>query len=149
QAGQWRKNRAGRSRPQIGPSEACHRCVRRASAPHPAAPAMSAPAAPAALCRVMATPLVLMDWVRMDRASWDHKIAHNLGGPCAKSTLQVVLQRTKRPVRGGAMTPTVQLRRQEADASGADILLILTALGSLLAIVATGLSHDPLFRFQG
>ncbi|MGZ3313113.1 MAG: cytochrome-c oxidase, cbb3-type subunit I [Caulobacteraceae bacterium] len=46
------------------------------------------------------------------------------------------------------MTSTVQIRRQE-DASGADLLLILTALGSLVAIVATGLSSDPLFRFQG
>ena len=44
---------------------------------------------------------------------------------------------------------TIALRRPEADVAGADILLILTAVGSLLAIVATGLSPDPLFRFQG
>ena len=44
---------------------------------------------------------------------------------------------------------TIALRRPQADVAGADILLILTAVGSLLAIVATGLSADPLFQFQG
>src|SRR4051812_22276661 len=48
---------------------------------------------------------------------------------------------------------TVQIRSTSSpagtSASGADLLLVLTAMGSLLAIVATGLSPDPLFRFQG
>ena len=48
---------------------------------------------------------------------------------------------------------TLQIRRAGpapgAGASGADLLLIFTTVGSLIAIVATALSPDPLFRFQG
>ena len=38
---------------------------------------------------------------------------------------------------------------QEGGASGADVLMLLTVIGALVAIVATGLSPDPLFRLQG
>jgi len=38
---------------------------------------------------------------------------------------------------------------QEPSASGADFLLVFTVIGALVAIVATGLSSDPLFRLQG
>jgi cytochrome c oxidase cbb3-type subunit 1 len=48
---------------------------------------------------------------------------------------------------------TVQISRPAStsggNVSGADTLLILTVLGSFVAIIATGLSPDPLFRFQG
>jgi cytochrome c oxidase cbb3-type subunit 1 len=44
---------------------------------------------------------------------------------------------------------TDSIHPQETGASGADFLLVFTTIGALIAIVATGLSPDPLFRLQG